>query len=155
RGGADRDEDRREEWRGRRDVLAREPHRVPEDRERERSDPFRRVEHEVLREAADEADQGPFLWAAEHREHDRDEVEELGLDAQERELGEDRGLQQQGRDDHGDQHDRASHGVGSSARRASTRTYSSVEKSTAGRIVTYDSTESGSLNARETVPIRS
>ena len=82
-------------------------------------------------------------------------AEELRLDAEQRDRGEDGRLQQQGRHDHGDEDDRSPHVDPSPSRsRTITNTYCSVEKSTAGRTVTNESTPSGSLNARDTVPIR-
>ena len=98
----------------------------------------------------------PSAGPSERREHDGHQVEQLRLHPEERELGEHRRLQQERGDDHGHEDHGPSHGAPSAAarRRAITRTFCSVEKSTAGRIVTKDSTEPASLNARETVPIR-
>ncbi len=49
----------------------------------------------------------PSLRPFEQRDHDRDEVQQLGADAQQAELREHRGLQQQrGDDDRGDRQDR-------------------------------------------------
>ena len=81
----------------------------------------------------------PVVGPLEDGEHDRDEVDELRLRPDQRHVGEDRRLQQQGGDEHDDEHEDAAHArirlPASSFLTHLTRT-SSDEKSTAGRTVT-------------------
>src|SRR5918995_1339536 len=150
------DEEHRQQRRRADDELPQHADRVAEQRERERRDPFRLVQQEVLGHPADEPRDRPRRRTLERAERDRQQVHQLGLRTEQRRVREHRRLQQERRDDdHGEQ-DRSAHGTSGYPvpLDSTTSTTCRLEKSTAGRTVMAFSSAPSSERTRDTVPIR-
>src|SRR5204863_8898160 len=119
--------------------------------------PLRFVHQQILRPAAHEYADRALALAHEQRDRDRHEIQQHGTNAQQAEFTEDGRLQQQrGRHHRGDREDPPDHPVEPSWLWSVlyTSTYSSAEKSTAGRRVTAVSRAFVLWITLETSPIK-
>src|SRR5918996_1327762 len=161
------DQDRGQGGARRGDELPHGPDHIAEYGEHQGGDALGVVQEEVLGHPGREPTDGPRGGTLQHRQHHRHEIHQLRLGAAQLDLGEDRRLEQQRRDDDRDPRQRASHraslpgavqvesassGGGSGCWPVITPTVDSREKSTRGRTRTSSVRFDGSGSTLSTTP---